>query len=176
MHTSRGYNQQPQRREIELALPTLPGAPELGVMPIARGAIRVLHGGKAPRLAFQPGSFVRLDGKLLAIICAFRLADEPHVWRFYCEERESLEPVAPTDPLMAISHAVGATGEDVPRVVSHLFLGTYDVVKYFEPIYKYADWRLLTTADLKRGTVVSDGEVLPPKADEALPQRPELTP
>lgn len=162
MHNQRSHHR-PQRRQIDLQLPPLPS---LDGSPQKRGTIRVLHGGKAPRLSFQPGWYIRLDGELLVIMYAFRLQDNPDIWIYSCQRRDSLEPVQATDSLMAVSMAADASGsvsDQTPRVVTHLFRNRNDVHQYFSALYLFTDPCERTTAQLQLGTLVSSGEVLPPK-------------
>ena len=49
---------------------------------------------KPPKLRFKPGEFVRekATNQLYCIVWAYRTVQEPHVWLFTLEERNSLDP------------------------------------------------------------------------------------
>jgi len=77
--------------------------------------IRVLPGGKPPKLQFRPGNFIRYRGQLHEIIYCYRLKEQPHEWHFYLEERPNLH-----------------TSFGVPKpIIWDLFLNGYDAACHF---------------------------------------------
>lgn len=146
----------PHLREVELQLPsilTLEGHQ-------SRGSIRVFAPGKPPKLRFEPGNYVQYKDGLYEIICAFRTANDPHEWLFWCEPRESLEPAEPASPIGALAEALGA-GQSTPMVVKEIFRDSYQALTFFADIPASGDWVALTNKGLiQSGRLVSSGAVL----------------
>lgn len=119
-----------------------------------RGTITVLVAGKAPRLRVQPASFVRLNSELWLVVAAYRLAAQPNVWRFICEQRQNTRPI---DNEFTQRDIKRGKGMDTPRVVSTPFQKPEDVNAFFLDIPRYTTRRAFTTAELLHGHVLQEG-------------------
>ena len=115
---------------------------------------------KPPKLRFRPGEFVRekKTGQLFCIIFAYRLVDEPSIWRFKLEEREDLG-----DPSTFLSLYCAEMAGEIPmneRIKwQPVYLG--DVMQIDPRDYCHGDRETATTKRLLNDfEVVSSGEVL----------------
>lgn len=125
----------------------------------SRSAMTLGHAGKPPKLRFQPGMFVQLDGQLYEILYVYRTRSAPQEWIYCLEEREQLSS-APRDAIGALVAAMGC-GSRTPRIVYELFTDGYDAMVYFADIPANADRTSVSNKTLlQRGRVVSSGEVL----------------
>jgi hypothetical protein len=115
--------------------------------------------GKPPKLRFQPGMFVQLDGQLYEILYAYRVRANSQEWQYCLEERRGLSS-APRDAIGAALVALGC-GERTPRIVYEVFRDGYDAMQFFADIPADADRMHASNKTLlQRGKVVSSGEVL----------------
>ncbi len=129
-----------------------------------RGIINVLPAGKAPKLRFAPGSFVRCrDGKLYEVACVYRIQDMPTEWLYRCNERQSLTP-EPEDSLLCAINALGA-GSKTPRIVRQIFVDGFQAHTYFADIPVGRNCTTFTNRQLlQRGAqTISSGQVLEPR-------------
>ncbi len=156
--TTRGTQ---RTRHVELRLPSL-----IRLDPDRRqerGTIRVLPAGKAPRLRFQPGSFIRYGGKLWEIMFAYRLATNPAEWLYCCEQRQELVSGEPSSVFPGLTEALGA-GATTPLVVREIFHDTMQMHEFFADIPTGRDRVAFTNKQLMQGAqLVSSGEVLEPE-------------
>ncbi len=94
--------------------------------------VELMPAGKPPRFTqdYQPGSMIAFHNKLWEVLASFRLADEPHVWRFICQEIPDLgsDRVVP----MHMDNDYGFDwAEALPRVVYELFPSETDARWFF---------------------------------------------
>lgn len=139
-----------------------------------RGSIWVLPAGKAPKLRFEPGSFIRYKRVLYQIVYAFRTAANPSEWLYSCEERTSLVSSEPSELFPGLTEALGA-GETTPRVVREVFHNEQQAQTFFSDIPIGRNRVTLSNKKLLQGAqVVSSGELLdaesPRKSGEVIPE------
>jgi len=139
--------------EVLVQLPPIVG--QQGKVEQRNGTITMLAG-KAPSLRFEPGTIISVQGGLWEILYAFRFADSPGVWRYRCEQRESLEPITQTNARAAKEQNLGR-GEGTPRVVKELFRNHGDREAFFKGIPVYGLQMTFTTQSLLHGHVRKEG-------------------
>ena len=105
------------------------------------------HGGKPPKLRFQPGTYLKLGGLLYEILYVYRVVDDPHTWLFCLEERTEVDESP--DELGSICMAMGL-GSTTPRIVYELFLNHQDAHTFFSDIPRLHDSRIVTNKTLMR--------------------------
>ena len=121
-----------------------------------RGTIDLGAPGKAPLLRFKPGTVVKIQGELWEVLYAFRFANDPTVWRYRCERRESLVPITQTN-LRAAKELELKRGNHTPRVVKALFRNHEDREKFFKDIPVYGEQMTFTSRTLLHGHVLKEG-------------------
>lgn len=118
------------------------------------------NGGKPPKLRWKPGSFVLYQGELHEISYAYRLADDPHEWRFALQERKGLRTVPEGDVIAGMLSGLGA-GNTTPRTVYELFRNGQDVHAFFCDIPLYGNVTIVTNKMMiQNAKLVSSGEVI----------------
>ena len=126
--------------------------------PEGRGRMAV-QTGKPPKLRWQPGSLVRVEGQLYEIMYAFRSASHSHEWQFCLEERKSVLQQEP-DLLQKVAEALGC-GEGTPRIVYDVFRSSTDAHSFFFDIPSNGDRRVVYNKTLMgKATLVSSGEIV----------------
>lgn len=113
---------------------------------------------KPPKLRWQPGQLITLDGQLFEIVYAFRIESEPSEWFFELEYRKSVQESL--DAIGQLGQAFGC-GDETPRVVYDLFRDHTAARSYFSDIPSNGDRRVVSNKTLMRGAqVVSSGVIV----------------
>lgn len=132
-----------------------------GIVEKERGSMSVMPAGKPPKMRFKPGQFIRFRKQLWEIVCAFRVARDPHEWLYELEERDGFQTVGARDEAQ-ILRSVGC-GDKTPRVVREIFRGETDAMQFFADIPRYKSGVTVSNKTLlaEKAEVQSSGEVLP---------------
>jgi len=86
-------------------------------------------GTKAPKMRFKIGQRVLYEGVEYKIFGAFRMADDPHEWKY---QMVDWTPIVQTMGMYALDEIANATeGIDVERIVYEPFRYYTDVSKHF---------------------------------------------
>lgn len=111
---------------------------------------------KAPRLRVSPGSIVAYKGALYEVMYCYRTETDPSEWRYYLEERDSVQAHSGSQ-IQRLIEGVGA-GQNVCRVVTGLFRNSSEAFSYFSDIYRAADAVIVYNKDfVQHGRVISSG-------------------
>lgn len=120
----------------------------------SRGQVHVKPSGKPPKLRFQPGTHIELEGQLYLIMYAYRTQENPHEWCFCLEERIAVDQAL--DEIGQIAEAM-RLGSTTPRVVYEVFRNDIDAHRYFADIPRNGDSILATNKRMLKGKVIEDG-------------------
>lgn len=133
--------------------------------PSSRGGMKVLNGGKAPKVRFKTGQFVKRGDEIWEVIYAYRLKTNPHEWIYCLEERKQIgKSLSDDDKLGHMFNALGC-GEGTPRIVFDIFKSSMDAHRFFADIPANGDREDVPNKKmLNEFKIISSGEIL----DKAL--------